>query len=385
VKVLFINNYREITGWANAGRNYILAMDEAGIEVVPRYVNMGGPIAEPVKRIVELEQRDDSGCDVVIQCVLPHLLEYSPHFKKNIALYFTETDSFATSPWAENINMMDEAWVCCEQNRTASLNSNVTVPIQVVPIPCNIEKYEHPYEPLPIPELKDKFVFYFIGEAIKRKNLPALLKAFHTEFDPSEPVALCIKTSLPGISPGQCGEVIQQLCLDIKKNLKLYPDVGAYHKEVVITSPMNEEDLMRLHAMCDCFVCPSYGEAGSIPAFDAMAMGKTPIVTDYTGMIDFVLDEIETGPDGEHDIVECGCVCFSREEPVFGMIETFDNLYTGRETWQSIHVGHLSEEMRRMYENADARQRCSDNGINAAYQYTYGQIGNQIKGLLDGI
>ena len=36
MKVLYVGCYRDGTGWGNAAIDYILSMDKAGIEVVPR-------------------------------------------------------------------------------------------------------------------------------------------------------------------------------------------------------------------------------------------------------------------------------------------------------------------------------------------------------------
>jgi glycosyltransferase involved in cell wall biosynthesis len=261
---------------------------------------------------------------------------------------------------------MDEAWVCCEQNKCAAINSHVKTPIKVVPMPADITKYEKPYKPLDIPELKDKFVFYFIGEAIPRKNLQALLKAFHIEFAPHEQVALCIKTSLPGMNPVDCGKMVQNLSMDVKKNLKLYPDPESYHKEVVITSHMSEKDIMRLHATCDCFVMPSHGEAWSIPAFDAMAMGNTPLVTMGLGCDDF--------------IGLAGFRVKASSSPVFGMTSTFDNLCCGNESWWDISVENLQECMRYVFEKDLSATR--QVGNDRAQEFSYKAVGEKMKGLL---
>ena len=64
-------------------------------------------------------------------------------------------------------------------------------------------------------------------------------------------------------------------------------------------------------------VAPSFSEAWCIPAFDAMAMGKTPIVNAAGGMKDFVTKDN-------------GWLVGNSEEPAFGMKDTFHELYSGR-------------------------------------------------------
>ena len=40
MKVLYLGYYRDGTGWAKAAQNYILALQSAGVDVVPRYVKL---------------------------------------------------------------------------------------------------------------------------------------------------------------------------------------------------------------------------------------------------------------------------------------------------------------------------------------------------------
>ena len=50
MKVLYISNYKDGTGWGNAATDYILAMDSVGIDVVCRSISFNG---ERVKCILE--------------------------------------------------------------------------------------------------------------------------------------------------------------------------------------------------------------------------------------------------------------------------------------------------------------------------------------------
>ena len=196
MKVLYVGCYRDGTGWGQAATDYILAMDSAGIDVVPRPIKLNQNQISLPKRIAELEKKDSSGCDVCIQHTLPHYMEYSSKFKKNIALYATETSNFKDSGWARRINMMDEAWVINNQMFHASKESGVEIPIKVVPHATDFSKFERGYSKLDFPAANGNFIFYTIADLNKRKNLQAFIKAFHAEFDPSEPVSILIKSSI---------------------------------------------------------------------------------------------------------------------------------------------------------------------------------------------
>ena len=81
-----------------------------------------------------------------------------------------------------------------------------------------------------------------------------------------------------------------------------------------------------------------------------------------------------------------GILVSSREEPVFGMIETFDDLYTAKETWQSIDPLELQVAMRQTYNNSnstDVYDAIKEKGRNRIEEYSYEAIGNLIKKALD--
>jgi len=376
MKVLYISNYKDGTGWGNAATDYILAMDSVGIDVVCRSISFNGEKGEVHPRILELERKSSRHSNVCIQHLLPHMLDYNGRFEKNIALYESETSNFKSSRWTEYINTMDEAWVVNKQMSEASLSSGVESPIRIIPHTFDTSKYDKEYKPLDIPymDIENKFVFYFIGEAIRRKNIFALIKAFHLEFDVDEPVDLIIKASKGGMSDDDCGKYIKELCDTVKENLKLYPSNDLYKSEFITTGFLDNEKMMRFHKTMDCFVMPSYGEAWCLPAFDAMAMGSTPICTNVGGMSDFLNDGGGTLIDGVL-------------EPAFGMTETFQDLYTGREDCVSINVRKLQKAMRRMYylaSNSDSKYtNLQKQGREIADKYSYENIGNRIKEALN--
>ena len=376
MKVLYISNYKDGTGWGNAATDYILAMDSVGIDVVCRSISFNGEKGEVHPRILELERKSSRHSNVCIQHLLPHMLDYNGRFEKNIALYESETSNFKSSRWTEYINTMDEAWVVNKQMSEASLSSGVESPIRIIPHTFDTSKYDKEYKPLDIPymDIENKFVFYFIGEAIRRKNIFALIKAFHLEFDVDEPVDLIIKASKGGMSDDDCGKYIKELCDTAKENLKLYPSNDLYKSEFITTGFLDNEKMMRFHKTMDCFVMPSYGEAWCLPAFDAMAMGSTPICTNVGGMSDFLSDGGGTLIDGVL-------------EPAFGMTETFQDLYTGREDCMSVDIRKLQKAMRRMYylaSNSDSKYtNLQKQGREIADKYSYENIGNRIKEALN--
>ena len=369
MKVLYIGCYRDGTGWANAAQGYILSLDAAGIDVVPRFIKLNENHNKVPKRIAELEKKSSKNCDFVIQHVLPHQLKFNGNFQKNICLYVAETDHCKNNIWPERINLMDEAWVPNSFMATEFCkNSNILTPHRVVPHAFDTSKYQQEYEPLQIPYLKDKFVFYYIGEISRRKNIGAILKAFHLEFGPEEDVEIVIKGHLPGASANESLSHLKELSHKIREGLKIYPSEDLYHKELFICDYVSEEEIMQIHSTCDCFVSASFGEAWGIPIFDAMSMGKTPICVEYGGPKDFLGNG--------------GYFAESREDSCFGAVDTFEDMYVGNENWRSVDINSLRSCMRRAYTDKEERKNKASCGINNSYNYSYYNVGQKMKNSL---
>ncbi len=371
-KILFLGVYRDPTGWGQAARDYILALDAAGVDVVCRPVLLSThrhPIGE---RLEAIEARSSRGCDVVLQHVPPHLMDYHGGFASNIGMFATETSDFAGTGWAERANRMDSLWVFNGQSAAACRRSGVTVPVRVVPHTRDVSLFEKRYEPLrEVLRLKERgdFVFYTVGEMVRRKNLSALLKAFHTEFAPEEPVSLVIKTSMHGLPPSEVEKHVRASCEQVKSGLGLYgTDTRPYKSETVLAGRSSDDDVLRLHASCDCFVQPSYGEAWSQPAFDAMGMGKTPIVTDATGYCDYMTHW-------------AGWLVPARDEPVVGADDPFGTC-TGRQTWASADHAGLRAAMREAYQDEGVRLRKAEAGVVRARDFSFEKVGALMRGAL---
>ena len=369
MKILFISNYYDNTGWAHAAQSYILAMDAVGINVIPRAIKLNNIQGEVPARILELEKRSDKNCDIVIQNVLPHMMTYSGKFEKNIGLCYIETESFRASSWPQYLNAMDEVWVPSRYNAEACDNSFVNKPVHIVPVAVDKQKFLQGYQPLDIPAAKNNFTFYFIGEHTTRKNLVDVLRAFHLEFRQSEPVHLVIKTSMPGVQQYEAQSAIQQLIQQTKQSLKLYKSVDQYKKETLILDHFSQQEMCQLHATCDCLVAPSLGESWSIPCQEAMLFGNTPIYTNGLGMDDYCVG-------GEY--IE------SVSEPAIGALDTFSDLCTGYDKWRRPELEVLQERMRTIYENKERRDTLCKAGLEQLDKHSYGFVGNIIKDILNG-
>lgn len=357
MKVLFIGHYNETSGWGQGIRDYIIALHRAGVDVACRPIKLGTPDPQLPQEILECQDKDIRNRDVCIQFVLPHHMSYNGNFK-NIGMFYNETIHLNYTSWFQKLQLMDELWVPNVSMMTDLQECHGN--INVVHQPVNFDKYL-PYFPLDLPPCRGNYVFYFIGDFTIRKRMSALIRAFHSEFTPNEPVSLVLKCNKHGMDENQLVQELDNQCNKIKHGLKLYHN-DTYHKEVFITRYLSDEDLLRLHALGDCFVMPSYGEAVCLPIIDALMMGSNVIANNTGGVTE--IPEVK--------------LCDNNWEHCFGMNDTFGDINTGREYWDSIDVIQLQECMRQMYER---RPDVDKKMIQT--KFSYEMVGSRMKDLLN--
>lgn len=349
-KILFISHICQPTGFGTAAKNYLLALDTQ-FDVIARSVPIQGDV-EQTGKLKKLLEKPAEPCDICIQHLLPHYMEYDGNFARNIGLFVTETYNLSYHNWISRLNLMDEIWVPNAHMMAFAQQNGIIPSTKLLPHAFDIKEYEQPYEVL---ELPTSFKFYTIAEFIKRKNLAALIRAFHNEFTPNEPVELIIKTNSSQIGP---------FIDSIKTKMKLYRSLDDYKKEQVIIQRLDRKEILRLHKSCDCYVNTSFAEGFCIPAFEAMAFNNfcisSPIGIDY--LKNYTRAMILTG----------------RNEPCFRAMETFGDHNTSSELWFSIDILDLMSKMRAVYE----KDWPQGNGLKIAKQHSYDEIGKQAKKLL---
>ena len=372
MKVLYIGHYKEKSGWAQAAKDYILALESIGFDVVCRNITLTQDNPNIDNRLLKLEKKDSSGCDYCIQHVLPHHLVGTSEFKKNIAILESETNTLKHLAWFNHLQQMDEIWVPNEDAKFYLEQDQLNVPIKIVPHCADTEKYTKKYPSVNIPQAEGKFKFYYIGDFNDRKNIRAIIRAFHSEFDRSEPVAMIFKIKKFGMSPEQVKQSFDKILAEEKAKLRMYPRLDDYIKDIVIAEDITDEQICALHQYCDCFVCPSHGEAWSIPSFDAMAFGNVPICSNFGGPKEFI-DECDLNTGILINGVFAPCQCSDA---------AFPDMFTGRESWYVPCELVLKNSMRYYYNTKNANNNSKISGLTKAKEFSYETIGNLMKGIL---
>lgn len=355
LNILYVGNFHDGTGYARACYETALALETAGANVVCRPITFNGGQQPCPDRIYQLEEKTPpSKWDVVIQHTLPPVMLFDRRLGLNVANFYYEASRFNSAGWDLRLNQMDLVVTTPGISTEACANSRVIAPIVSLPLPSNPDRYMKKYAvPVFLKPYVDqkKFIFYTISENVRRKNLGGLVKAYYSAFRPTDNVVLVIKTN------GDQHRV-QAMMQEIASGMKLHylPEI------VVVTDRLSEDDLMALHAHATCFVQASCGEAWSYPAFDAMAMGKTPIVPD-TGTYQSYISE------------ETGFLVKTYNEPCTGGQDEPVDLYRGDEYWQVPFTLELAGLMRRAYKEDDPTELKAAQGLDVAFQFNPLKVG----------
>jgi len=365
MNILLISPYRTTSGWGEGSKHLVKALNTLNHNLAIRPIYMSNEIDTTFDdpELLELEKAQYDHYDIVIQRVLPHIFDRVPNAINILACVF-ETVNIHTTHWWQYLKMADAVIVPSEYEQTSidGCFRNDAPPTYNVSEAIDITKYDQEYNI--IPEFQNTFNFYFIGEFIERKNIKALLIAFHREFRKNEPVNLVIKTSGDP-------QYIEQEIVKIKQNLRIYQDLTKYKTDILLRSRLTDTQIHDLHKNCHCLVMPSCGEAYCRPVVDALGYGNTPIVTDNTGMTDYINNEN-------------GWVVDSRIEPVYTTQAPLPEIYTAKENWANIDILHLMKCMRQAYELYQNKKLPQKNRTDMQ-QFSYSNIGQNIQRVIDAI
>ena len=367
--ILFVGPYRQFDGWGIASRHYIKAFQQTSHEIFTRpvYLSNNASSSYSEEGIDVAERKYAHQYDIVVQNCLPfHFARYGDAF--NVGLCFFESGNLELSSWIDSINLLDLLLVPSKFEKKCLKESGVTIPIKVVPVPYDSTRIQKKAVLTALNDHNDEFKFYFVGEFNKRKNIEDTVVAFHREFMYGENVRLVLKLS--GADPQALFDDSSQQLDKIKEHCGLYPTVNQYRSEVLLTSPLNETEILALHNTCDCFLSTSYGESIGLGAMDAMAFGKTPIINKNSGTSQFI-DQLNGFP------VE------SFKVPAIDKNRPTPDLYKTSDTWYKIDILDLQAKMRSAFEvSLFEKQEKFVNSMEVMEKHSYQNIGKIIESIL---
>ena len=124
------------------------------------------------------------------------------------------------------------------------------------------------------------FRFLFVGGTIFRKGIDVLLAAFERAFQPGDDVGLVIKDM--GSKSFYRGQTAETKVAALRER---------GYSVNYIDRNLDEQDMARLYAACDCLVHPFRGEGFALPIVEAMACGLPVIVTGAGPVLDYASEE----------------------------------------------------------------------------------------------
>lgn len=391
MKIVYIAPYRDGTGYSNQAIHNMLAMEAGGIDVVARAVKLSqSQNIELAVKVEHLENKNTDNIDIVIQHALPHMFEYK-RGTKNIGMFCWETTHFNRSNWTSCCNLLNEVWVPSIQNAQAVKDSEVTVPIKIFPCSCDVTRFDNSPTPLEIPQLKDKCVFYTIGEISRRKNVVAILRAFYSAFSLRDDVVLVIKTNIPRKTPEETTDILKHTIDDIKKSIHIYARHQYYPPVIGITDFLSDEKLNQLHVACDVFVSASHGEAANIPSMDAMGFGNPIILNNWGFAPELTYSQASRYWEPEKHLfkhpgeIDCGWLIDGQLTPCFGAVDSFPDLYTGAEFWFDPDMEQLIVHMKNAYQEwQDGKLHIRGEAAKKrAAEFAYDKVGEIARELLE--
>jgi glycosyltransferase involved in cell wall biosynthesis len=223
----------------------------------------------------------------------------------------------------------------------------------------NLNSHNKPIHPI----FQDKKIFKFLytGEDNERKNIDALLKAYLSEFNYHENVALIIKTN------NDIGQKVENIKQSLRKSYN-----GQYPIICLINNFLSEAQMTSLYQYSDCFMVTSKGESFCRGAAESLAAGKPVITNNKIGTVDFVNSDV-------------GWIVPSTDVPAYCERPPISELYTCQEQWQDISIYDLQSSMRAAASDKELYKYKCDNiqKSNISQQFSYKYIGQRLLQALE--
>lgn len=358
MNVVVKSTYVQDDGWGKAARDYLRAFTLTPHTIKVQPIVLSNNVLGSLPSWIP-PQNDNNQPDVYFQQCLPQYFERFPNVRKHIGSCFTETRHLEQTGWVDHMNEMDAIVVATEQESANLIDSGVTKPVYVIPMPMDLSLLDQDGKLDALAaSIRGRYAFYFIGELVDRKNLADLLLAYWREFS-NEDVVLVIKTT----APPEAAHQIQQWVHGLKNTVRLYDYAHHYPEVFFLLERLTDEEMIRLHNTCDCFITLSHGESTCRPLIDAAYKGKPVICTSGIGAVDSALAISKVQ---------------SYEVPCFTSYPPLKNIYSGWETWMKPNVMHAQQVMRDAYNN----KLPSSKAINIKGKFSYESVASRLNDIL---
>lgn len=371
-KILYIAPLLDFSGYANAARNYVRALDSVGCNLVTRPLRYDGGSAEMSDREKLLANKDLFDVDIVLAHTTPNEMGRKDGCF-NVCYFAWETDR-VPAEWVQQLNKMDLIMVPCEDNVVACTIGGVKVPVVKIPHTFDSSIYNRRIQPYDMPGFEDYFKILTICQLSKKKGIDSLLFSYLNEFTTTDKVVLVLKVYFgPNDGESEKNILIDQINA-VKNALRLKTDL--YPKIKLIHGVTGDDSVAKLYKTCDLYALPSRGEGFSITHFDALGYGLPAIGLNCGGVKEFLTND--TGWLVDYNMTPC-----------HSMPHPHPFMYTAADNWAEPNILSLRSALRSAYNewliHKTTRREDSpwQRKINMAREvsskYTYDCIGNLMK------
>ena len=283
-----------------------------------------------------------------------------PASKKRLA-HTTFEGTRPPQEWIRQLNHVDAVVTNSSFCKTILTERGVTSPIHIVPNPVDTDLFNPSATPLEI-QGRNGFGFLFMSAFGERKNLELALRAFMLEFNKSEDVFFLVHSLSWFFVLEQMGtnvrDWIQNVVLNGQRvnNAPVIPMSQSVHPLVV----------PKLITSCQCAVMPSRCEGFGNLLVEAASCGIPTIATNYSGMSDFISDEVGY-PLNDYKLVDMPI------QP----LPYFHN-YIGSQ-WAEVSVDELRAKMRYAFEHQEETKQKGIKAREKALNYDISVVGKQLS------
>jgi len=379
------------TGYSRAAQDYLECLLAAGIDlnILPVLDGKETFLEERYHNLLPYVNREDAKDpawpDVIIIHAIPYGLDLflsdpqaPPPEVKRVGITTWETSKLPEKSATDLIKMLDQIWVpseFCSDAFKRSVNYTDFHKLRVVPHSIDGQFWKPRSSERHLQGVDEPYTFYTILTWLERKNPVGLLKAYLTEFTEDDNVLLRIRT--PGYNVKDIEELARCLRLDYLPPVEI---VGEY---------LNETQLRDLHYYSDCYVTCARAEGWGLGAFEAAALGKPVIATDFSGLKDFLRDY------GNRELIPWFWTpAYTPESASNNSLEIaglsitprFHNDHIGiqgDQSWAEPSLGHLKSAMRSVYTKLETGVVCD--GLQILDKYSYEKVGTLMKKNLEDL
>ena len=360
----------DFSGYGEACRNIVSALDHVGVNVVGRSVRYSSVIGVDYGVSGELVDRCCSKTapyKIKIFHVTPdEISRFRNPDDYNIATVFWETDKLPPV-FKDGLKYVNEIWTGSQANVDALRKAGITKPVFVFPQPMTTTTPDvEPYESSQT-EGFTGYLFYSIFEWHTRKNPDLLIHAFLNEFTDGENVGLLLKTYFQSFTPANFAFIRDKV-------ISLVAGHGNPTAKIFLElNPLSYSKIQSIHRRGDCYVSPHRGEGWGIPSVEAMANGNPTISTGYGGVNEYVTNGVN------------GLKLPYTMEPVTGM-EHSPRYYMADQNWASVTERDLRKWLRFAYKNQQVMGEIGETArLLVRDKFNYTVVGNMMKERLQTI